>query len=318
MVLKRRLFIGITSVLTMAACTPRIDNSFDANKKDNSQIVGGTSVQDSDPLAKSVVGLIIRNKVTGSEEYCTGALLANNLILTAAHCATDLDGPVDIYAIFKSSINTNNYVKKDVRTIDFKSVFRTYGTKTAIDDVDTGDIALLHYKGSTPAGFEPSRLMVDDSSLTSGSKLIVVGYGASSVNKQPIDINTYPDIIGAIQEGRVICESNIELKNCYEMTTDGAGDLRKATVAIDKLIFSPSEMSVDQTSGSGICHGDSGGPAYAFRGGRYYLVGITSRLSADDTYAECNKKSIFSSIPYYYYNWIKPAGEKLVAAAKKK
>jgi len=296
----------------MAACTPRVDNSFNTDTKDTNQIIGGTLVKDSDALAKSLVGLYIKNRETGSEEYCTGALLTQNLVVTAAHCASDLDGKVDIYVIFKTNIE--KYSKQDVRAVDLKVIARTWGTKTKADDVNTGDIALLHYKGSTPAGFVSSTLMSDDRSLTSGSKLTVAGYGASQVNKRPIDVNTYPDIIGAIQEGRVLCENNIELKNCFEITIKGDGDLRQATVTVKELIYSISELSVNQTHGSGVCHGDSGGPAYALRGGRYYLVGITSR-TLNDPFTECNQQAVFTSIPYYL-NWLKAAGASLIAASK--
>ena len=315
MVLKRRLLIGITSVLTMAACTPRIDNSFNANNKDTNHIVGGTLVKSSDAVAKSIVGLYVKNLQTGSIETCTGSLLTNNMVVTAAHCASDLDGKVDIFVIFTTTVEDSKFAKKDVRKVDLKAVVKTWGTKLKPDDVNTGDVALLHYKGSTPSGYVSAVLAYDDSYLTQGDELVVAGYGATKVIKTPIDVNIYPDLIGKLQEGTVACENNIELKNCYEISMEGNGQLRKTTVTIADPIYSLSEISVNQDRGTGFCHGDSGGPAYVMRGNRYYLVGILSR-TINDPFSECTHQAVFTSVPYYL-RWLNQAGEMLLAEVQK-
>lgn len=300
----------------MAACTPRIDNSFNTEHQDADHIVGGTVVSSTDPLSKSIVGIYIKNRVTQDIETCTGSLLPNNLVITAAHCVSDLNGAVDAVVIFSANIDLKGFTISQARRVDNKVIAKWWGAKDH-ETVNTGDIALLHYVGATPKGYVPATLLSDESVLSDGAQVVLAGYGATKVIKKPIDVNTYADLIGAIQNGDVICENSVELKNCVEVSMEGNGPLRQTKVTISEAVYSTSEFSVNQNRGSGSCHGDSGGPAYIVRGGRYYLVGITSR-TINDTFSDCSHQAVYTSIPFYA-NWLKAATNKLlgvVAATK--
>lgn len=293
----------------MTACTPRISNSFNTDNHEIDHIVGGTVVSSADPLSKSIVGLYIKNRVTQEIETCTGSLLPNNLVLTAAHCVSDLDGAVDVVVIFAPNIDLKSFVLSQTRRVDNKVVARWWGAKDH-ETVDTGDIALLHYQGTTPKGYVPATVLTDPGTLSDGMQVVLAGYGTTKVTKKPIDVNSFPDLIGAIQQGIVICENSIDLKNCFEISLEGRGPLRQTKVTISEAVYSTSEFSVNQNRGSGSCHGDSGGPAYVVRGGRYYLVGVTSR-TINDTFSDCSHQAVYTSLPFYA-NWLKAATNKLL------
>ncbi|MGE5086775.1 MAG: S1 family peptidase [Bacillota bacterium] len=309
MVLNRRLLLGLTSALTMAACTPRVSNSFNTDPKDVRHIVGGTVVSTTDPLSKSIVGLYIKNRVTQEIETCTGSLLPNNLVVTAAHCVSDLDGARDVVVIFSTNIDLKSFTLAQTRRVDNKVIGGWWGAKDH-ESLNTGDIALLHYQVTTPKGYVPATLVSDIRALSDGMQVVIAGYGATKVTKKPIDVNTYPDLIGAIQQGSVICENSIDLINCAEISMEGNGPLRQTKVTISEAVYSNSEFSVNQSRGSGSCHGDSGGPAYVVRSGRNYLVGLTSR-TINDTFSDCSHQAVYTSIPFYT-NWLKAAANKLL------
>jgi secreted trypsin-like serine protease len=61
--------------------------------------------------------------------------------------------------------------------------------------------------------------------------------------------------------------------------------------------FSETEISFSSTDGSGACHGDSGGPAFATIKGQKVIVGITSRTT--DKSGGCHKDSVYTNVAAY-------------------
>lgn len=60
----------------------------------------------------------------------------------------------------------------------------------------------------------------------------------------------------------------------------GTGFLRVATLKVNHV--EQAVFKTDQQHGKGICHGDSGGPAYAISHNKTYLVGIVSIVSGKE------------------------------------
>ena len=56
-------------------------------------------------------------------------------------------------------------------------------------------------------------------------------------------------------------------------------------------------MLFSSATGTGACHGDSGGPAIAAIKGQNYLIGITSRTT--DLKGGCHKDSIYTNVAAY-------------------
>ncbi len=85
-------------------------------------------------------------------------------------------------------------------------------------------------------------------------------------------------------------------------TKEGAGTLRVANTKIIDTQYSSSEVVVDQSTGSGVCHGDSGGPVFLQIKGKLYLWGITSRR-LNNANEDCSGTSIHTNT-LYYKTWL--------------
>lgn len=158
-----------------------------------------------------------------------------------------------------------------------KAAISPYWNSTA--DTDTGDIALLHFPGKAPGSYKPIALLPTAMAnlLENQGELTVSGYGVTD----PASRET----------------SKI---------------LHKTQVRISDIHFSDSEVLVDQTSGQGVCHGDSGGPAFVEVHGFYYLGGVTSR-GVNDAGRTCKTRAAITSIPYHRA-WIDRMSAKLSAS----
>lgn len=259
--LNKLLISGIMTSLALTACAPQANNSSVITNGDG--IIGGTEVQATDKIQNSIVA--VYDAFEG--EICTGSLLPNNIVLTAAHCVGYFTE--DMYVFFGTEINALS----ERRQVD-KVEFSPYWENRQNEEFDTGDIAMIHFTGTVPAGYKPVKFLPNKRNLKAGMEITVAGYG--------------------ISDG---------------VTGEGVGRLRSTKVTISNLNYSTSEFLVDQTKGTGACHGDSGGPAYVEIKGELYLMGVTSRGVKDEN-NDCSQFSAFTSTLYYKI-WINRMATKL-------
>ncbi len=205
-------------------------------------IIGGTKVSSADWISKTVVALVSRSE--SGEALCTASLVADDLAVTAAHCLASIEG---------DKISTLSLVFAH----DLK--LATPGNIRAVDNgliPDSGDVALIHFKGGLPAGYSHSDLLPFNKKLKAGESVELAGFGISDATHDT-----------------------------------GAGVLRKVKVKILNPEFSATEVEMDQSHGGGACHGDSGGPAYVIINKHPFLFGITSRGGGN-----CDQDVIYSTI----------------------
>jgi secreted trypsin-like serine protease len=125
---------------------------------------------------------------------------------------------------------------------------------------DWRDISILKFAGGLPPGFVPASLLTDATALKNGTVVTLAGYG------------------------------EIDGKNKI-----GSEELRRVDVKISNAAYSPTEVQIDQRSGRGACHGDSGGPAYVTVGTRKFLFGVTSR-GVQDIKNDCSQFSVYTNV----------------------
>ena len=87
--------------------------------------------------------------------------------------------------------------------------------------IDRADIALVEFEGSMPDGYRAAQLIDSSNQLFAGQTAVLAGYGITA--KQAQD----------------------------------SGTLRSVSVKIANPRYGDTEVSFDQTSGAGACHGDS-------------------------------------------------------------
>jgi uncharacterized protein (TIGR03382 family) len=171
---------------------------------------------------------------------CTGTLIANNVVLTAAHCLAWV-GSVDV-----GFGNTEG-------SLDYYGSTETWAHPDFSFSNLGNDIGLVRIEGQpagvTPIPFLPSSLEITQSD-ENNLDLEFVGFGVTETNSYGTKM-TVTDVL------EWVC------------TSPGGCDLGGGAFAEDNTIC------YDQVPG-GPCSGDSGGPAFVWRGGVEYVGGITS------------------------------------------
>jgi secreted trypsin-like serine protease len=121
------------------------------------------------------------------------------------------------------------------------------------------DIALVFFSGGLPNGFVPVSILPADISLNRGDEIQLAGYGDGG----PIGI------------------------------------LAKVKLILSDFLNSNSLIKFSQTKSYGICHGDSGGPAFKEVAGRLYLAGVAAYANEMD----CSGYSVYTRATPYL-EWI--------------
>ncbi|WP_373998066.1 trypsin-like serine protease [Bdellovibrio bacteriovorus] len=290
----------VLGLIALVSCTPKSQPGVELKK--DAAIMGGSMVAENAAIASGIVGIYD----TQDNSICTGSLISENLVLTAAHCATSK--PSKLKIVFGVDIDATMSIREpDVqqeltRTVSAIQVHSSYKPEEQEEkETDWGDIAILKFPGKLPAGYKPVALLQDDSILKKGFVVTLAGYGVSHIDLEPIDARKVRDIGEAIEYGEVICDDN--LKNCLKVDMSGDGELRQTTAPVSFL--TETEVFLDESKGRGTCSGDSGGPAYVQKNGQYFLFGITSRGSQ-----LCDSVGVYTNT-VYYNNWIRETALKL-------
>ncbi|MBO9666077.1 MAG: trypsin-like serine protease [Bdellovibrio sp.] len=256
--LKTAVMVMTASVL--AACQGQDISNLNL---DGEGIYGGQEVAANDPDLQSVVS--VRAHIPEGQVNCTGVLIGNNTVLTAAHCLEPYpQGTFDI-AFGRDAFKPNVYfpVKSKVIHDDYKRK-------------DNIDLAVLRFTGKLPAGYKPALLPTDKIHATKFMTVIAAGYGQS----RTVGSWSEPDHLGA-------------------------GILRKISQDITWVQDDQFEFHFNQRDRGGICHGDSGGPVLFKSSGQFYVLGINKRVSPDVSHDDMCRGMSFVQDVYLSLTWVK-------------
>jgi len=199
-------------------------------------ITGGQTISmASSVLAKSTVAIYMNG--TG---LCTGTLIGERYVVTAAHCIDQPEGfvgPTDIKIGFLKNSSTS-FAK--VLRVESHPQFGTnkYSSSSLIPDAPHFDIAIITLQDPAPEGTQPIAILPASEPLLPGEVIQLAGFG--------------------------IDESEV------------SGKLRATETVLDKSYNNLNIFVTWSKSAQNTCSGDSGGPAFVERKGWIYVAGATS------------------------------------------
>ena len=210
-------------------------------------VFGGKTVGNGDIVARTLAAVLDQSS-TGAH-LCTAIALGPRLMLTAAHC-TD-GGTTGVRVIFATSLT--DVPLERVRSV--KAIQRPKPTPEAKGSFaynNPDDVALIVLDTPAPAGTVFATLSNADGT----GAVRIAGYGATS-----------------------------DLRNAGFGQAQLGFD-RTLRAGKTSLVTKGAVLTADQTHGSGVCTGDSGGPAFTLQGKTLsiagVLIGVSSPRSVND------------------------------------
>jgi secreted trypsin-like serine protease len=174
----------------------------------SSGIVNGTDANGTEAWYGSVIGIGTKSSLgNGYEIFCSGSLIDEKTIVTAAHCL-DYMG-VGAYVIFGSNQGGKDVQGRQIVKAAFHEKFDENFPEEARDVFDIG---VAQFDGGLPTGFKPLDILPDDTALATGTDVVLAGFGVTNGNSQ-----------------------------------EGAGILRYTTVKIQDGAYGKTEIETDET-----------------------------------------------------------------------
>ena len=208
--------------------------------------------------------------ITGQRGFCTGTLIARDLVLTAAHCVT-AGGD---HKLIEFDANRQP-VLRDIARI---AIHPQFNMQTFLGHLATADVALL--KLTAPmASASPVAMMVEAPKVAPGDRLVVGGFGIAALGNE---------------------RSSGTLRSATLTATGKPGNLQIRLV---------DPATNGARAGLGACTGDSGGPAFQERNGQFLMVGVISWVTGPNNTDGCGGLTGVTPLSLYR-GWIVETAKK--------
>ncbi len=262
------------AIFVMTLITVSCDHSSIPYSENSNQIVGGDAFTEEDPIPTYVV--LLKTSFLGLDgktleyAYCTGALIKNQYVLTAAHCVK-FERITTAEVIYPMASKSEEYQPQQVK------IHAEYTGKNLNRDYEKlRDIALIKLRDKPPAPY--AALPLFETSLAQPQKLSfrALGFGE--------------------QHGLVLKK------------TQRTFELRHIVLDTGNFSTELPYFDVFQTQ-KGICFGDSGGPALVEVEKQIYIIGIAVDVlfnpmrTFEADYDRCLEKAVYLNTQYFK-KWI--------------
>ncbi len=250
------LILGLMSGLS--ACQPKSSQTsaqreFTQTKAQS--IIGGDLVKSDSVIAAKVIYLAlgVEKKTTPfgftirQKELCTASALTTKILITAAHCVSDLAAS-QIYAVL--STDPWGHPLKESEWIQVEKI-KVHEKFVDQKDLIENDLALIKLSKEISID-RVSELAASDQLNLESFSLVAVGYGRTSA---AVDFSTTAE--------------------------ENSPQLRFVTKTVQNFKALDLTFQIDQADAKGFCLGDSGGPGFIYDEQKksFYILGITSYLS---------------------------------------
>lgn len=283
----------LTMVVMISACAEKksingntaraTESGFDyfsqeCNPGHRSGIVGGQTVRAFDPDSNRSV-LLIYEDAKGAQHLCSSTLIADQTLLTAAHCVNEA---IKIQAVFYTDVTCDSGYQRSQHAIPADKAISHPDYNSDINSLsvfdENIDLALVHLKYKAPAHYPIFRIATNPESLT--SDVYLYGYGVTGTfNKDPM----------------LLRKTTIP-----RMDADNQSN----------IFFNAKALFFDQKSGTGVCSGDSGGAGLMNDNGELVIASVNSEVFNDDPSNDskdlCRLYSKSIVVYHYLESWIIP------------
>lgn len=235
-------------------------------------VFGGKTVGSGDIVATTLAAVL--DQTSKGAQVCTATMLGPRVVLTAAHCTEG--GAPGLKVIFATTlVDVPPERLRNVTAV--AKAEKTADAKGSFAFNNPDDVALLVLDSPAPAG-------TTFATLTEGNgtgAVRVAGYGATSELRN--------GILGNSEVG-------------FDKTLRAAG----LSLAVKGPV-----LTADQSKGTGVCTGDSGGPAFTIAGNSLRIAGVLIGVSASKSASDfCRGSAHYVSIPRWR-DWIVETAGKL-------
>ena len=262
-----RLVRCVAAIALLPACFSNLEDASDVETRtDESAILGGTNA----PAGKWPDVVAVR---AGNSQFCSGTLIAPNVVLTAGHCN---DTTLNNVLIGTTSLSrpSEGEVINVTKKIEYQNSQRT------------ADLLVLVLERASK--FAPRAIATGwaRGDIKNGAMVQIVGYGALDR-----DGNQFKP---ELQEATTtITDADCTTSSGCNTPVKPGGELGAGGMGID------------------TCGGDSGGPLYLLTDYGTFLAGATSRGYANNQYY-CSEGGIYVR-PDKFIDWIEMAAGTAVA-----
>ncbi|KHD87783.1 MAG: protease [Bdellovibrio sp. ArHS] len=238
-------------------------------------IVGGKTLGSGNELSSSTV-MVVHIDDDKKESVCTGTLIDDDKVLTAAHCTQRFAGTTVI--AFSNNVDcVLNAPKRTLRMVVQRAIPDDYiYSKNTSWTNSSYDLAILKFRGGLAPGYKVRELPSAGFQINAADTLVMAGYGVTNENTKDSGLLRFTTASGE----RISDRFHLALAN--------------------HVIKIPQTLVLEQQD-NGVCKGDSGGPLYAKTPQGLVLVGITSmgvdhRTKDEKNSRVCHGVGIFTDL----------------------